>query len=105
MIVTLRVSPNKLRKTIEPSSIQAESPANESPVPEVGTPVETPAPASSGENASDSTPGTPSSQAVMGPPSDTLKKKGVKRSAVGSNGNELVAKIRGKPGPKKKQKL
>lgn len=102
----MQVSPDKLRKIIDPSSIQVDSPAKESPVPEVGTPAENAAPASSGENASDSTPGTPSSHAVMGPPqTDTLKKKGVKRSAAGANGNELVAKIRGKPGPKKKQKL
>ncbi|KAH7025873.1 INO80 complex, subunit Ies4 [Microdochium trichocladiopsis] len=105
MLVTLQVNPDKLRKIVDPSTANAEASIKESPAPEVGTPAEIPTAASSGENASDSTPGTPSSQAVMGPPSDTLKKKGVKRSAAGANGNEVVAKVRGKPGPKKKLKL
>jgi len=105
MLVTLQVTPEKLRKIIDPSTLVAESPVQGSPAPEVSTPADLPTAASSGENASDSTPGTPSSQAVMGPPTDILKKKGVKRGAAGANGNEVVAKVRGKPGPKKKLKL
>jgi len=40
----------------------------------------------------------------MGPPLEGPKKKGVKRSAAGINGNG-EPKVRGKPGPKKKQRL
>ncbi|KAI1109276.1 INO80 complex, subunit Ies4 [Nemania sp. NC0429] len=110
-IVTLRVSPDRLRKIIDPSWTKEESPKKESsassPVPANDVPV---AAASQEENASPSSPGTPAasgtpSQTTMGPPTDNPKKKGVKRSATVANANDPTAKIRGKPGPKKKARL
>ncbi|KAK6851082.1 hypothetical protein PG990_008025 [Apiospora arundinis] len=85
LISTLKVSPDRLRKIIAPSEVKEESPLKESPAP-----------------SASSNPGTPA-QVPMGPPTDGPKKKGVKRSAPGANGNE--PKIRGKPGPKKKPRL
>lgn len=110
-IVTLKVSPDKLRKLLDPTSVKEESPAKASPAPSSNTPAEPVAPAepaTNGENASTSNPGTPAqadtpSQTPMGPPTDGPKKKGVKRSAPGANGAEPRA--RGKPGPKKKPRL
>ncbi|KAK7942951.1 uncharacterized protein PG986_012064 [Apiospora aurea] len=105
LISTLKVSPGRLRKIIAPSEVKEESPLKESPAPSVSAPPsDAPAPptAVNGDNASESNPGTPA-QALMGPPTDGPKKKGVKRSAPGANGNE--PKIRGKPGPKKKPRL
>lgn len=101
-IVTLRVPPQRLRAIVDPDSVEDDTPAKQSPAA---------VPASGTENASDSTPnsppaGTPASQsAVMGPPSEGPKKKGVKRSAVAATNGNGEAKIRGKPGPKKKQRL
>ncbi|KAI0148854.1 INO80 complex, subunit Ies4 [Xylariaceae sp. FL1272] len=110
--VTLKVSADKLRKMLDPSSTKEESPAKSSPAPIVAAVNETPAPAASqDENATPSSPGgTPAamgtpSQAPMGPPVDGLKKKGVKRSSTAANGNDPTAKIRGKPGPKKRARL
>ncbi|KAL2196503.1 INO80 complex, subunit Ies4 [Corynascus similis CBS 632.67] len=101
-IVTLKVPPQKLRAIVDPDFVEEDTPAKQSPAA---------AAASGTENASDSTPnsppaGTPAAQsAVMGPPADGPKKKGVKRSAgAAANGNG-EAKVRGKPGPKKKQRL
>ncbi|KAK8098486.1 uncharacterized protein PG998_013972 [Apiospora kogelbergensis] len=94
-----------LRKIIAPSEVKEESPLKESPAPSASVPPsDAPAPpaAVNGDNASESNPGTPA-QVPMGPPTDGPKKKGVKRSAPGANGNE--PKIRGKPGPKKKPRL
>lgn len=74
------------------------------------TPVPAPAP-SNPENGSDSNPATPANggtpaPSVMGPPGEGQgpKKKGVKRSAAAANGDGQ-AKVRGKPGPKKRQRL
>ncbi|RYP56617.1 hypothetical protein DL771_011738 [Monosporascus sp. 5C6A] len=109
-IVTLRVTPMKLRQIIDPSSIKEESPVKEFPGTSAALPSETAAVASNGDNASESNAGTPApagtpAQAPMGPPTEAPKKKGVKRNAATANGSDPMAKIRGKPGPKKKPRL
>jgi len=106
-IVTLKVSPRKLRAIVDPASLKKEETpvkedAKDSPV----TSTTIPAP-SNAENASDSNPATPGANGTpapqpMGPPTEGPKKKGVKRSAGAANGEP---KARGKPGPKKKQRL
>ncbi|KAJ9156492.1 INO80 complex subunit 4 [Pleurostoma richardsiae] len=117
-LVTLTVSPDKLRSILEPAPEVAkeESPvkeSNESPATSTTLPT---APASIPENASNSDPATPVPEdgtpapSAMGPPGEGQgpKKKGVKRSAGAANGSGLSEpqmKIRGKPGPKKKQRL
>ncbi|KAH8670901.1 INO80 complex, subunit Ies4 [Xylariales sp. PMI_506] len=108
LLTTLKVTPILLRKLLDPSSVKEESPAKESPETPATMSVENAAAPSNGDNASESTPGTPTavgtpSQTSMGPPVDGAKKKGVKRSAPGANGTE--PKVRGKPGPKKKPRL
>ncbi|KAI2630074.1 INO80 complex, subunit Ies4 [Xylaria nigripes] len=110
-VVTLRVPPDRLRKILDPSWIKEQSPMKESFASSPAPFGENPAVAASqDDNASSSAPGTPavngtSSQTPMGPPTDNPKKKGVKRSAAAANGNDPTAKIRGKPGPKKKARL
>ncbi|KAH6649783.1 INO80 complex, subunit Ies4 [Chaetomium tenue] len=101
-IVTLKVPAQKLRAILDPDFIKEDTPAKQSPA----------AAATSGtENASDSTPnsppaGTPAAQSVaMGPPTEGPKKKGVKRSATAAANGNGEPKVRGKPGPKKKQRL
>lgn len=110
-LVTLQVPPDRLRKILDPTWTKEESPAKQStassPMPANEAPA---AAASQDENASPSSPGTPAtggtpSQTPMGPPTDNLKKKGIKRSAATANGSDPTAKIRGKPGPKKKARL
>ncbi|CAN8106357.1 unnamed protein product [Discula destructiva] len=104
-IVTLKVSPNRLRSIIYPDAEVAreETPIKDAKVSPASTP--TPAPAASADIvASDSNPATPGASgtpapAVMGPPE---KKKSVKRSAPAANGE---SKAKGKPGPKKRQRL
>ncbi|KAL1842028.1 hypothetical protein VTJ49DRAFT_6194 [Mycothermus thermophilus] len=95
-IVTLKVPPNKLRAIIDPDSVADD----------VNKPSPSPAnPNSGAENASDSAAPSPPASS-MGPPADGPKKKGVKRTAgaAGVNGNG-EPRVRGKPGPKKKQRL
>ncbi|KAI8633853.1 INO80 complex, subunit Ies4 [Xylariaceae sp. FL1651] len=110
-VVTLRVPSDRLRKVLDPSWTKEESPVKESSAPLLVPPTETPAVATpQDDNASPSSPDTPAasgtpSQAAMGPPTDGIKKKGVKRSAAAANSNDPTAKIRGKPGPKKKARL
>ncbi|KAI1129164.1 INO80 complex, subunit Ies4 [Nemania abortiva] len=110
-VVMLRVSSDRLRKVLDPSWTKEESPMKESsassPAPVNDVPV---AAVSQEDNASPSSPGTPAasgtpSQTPMGPPTDNPKKKGVKRSAAAANANDPTAKVRGKPGPKKKARL
>lgn len=108
-IVTLKVLPDRLQNLLAPASQSAkeETPINDVDVkdsPSASTPVPAPA-ASNPENGSDSNPATPANggtpaPSVMGPPD---KKKGVKRSAAAANGDG--AKVRGKPGPKKRQRM
>lgn len=112
-IVTLQVPSDKLRAIVDPASLVKE----ETPVPPVKDAKDSPAtsttlPAatnSNGENASDSNPATPAASGtpapqLMGPPTEGPKKKGVKRAAGAANGNG-EPKARGKPGPKKKQRV
>ncbi|KAK1829061.1 DUF1711-domain-containing protein [Podospora conica] len=112
LVITLKVKPHKLRLILQPDSAKEDTPMKDvkvSPAPSATLPV-APNSNSNGENASDSTPdtpaaGTPAPQPnAMGPPAEGPKKKGVKRSAAAANGNG-EPKVRGKPGPKKKQRL
>ncbi|KAH9906686.1 DUF1711-domain-containing protein [Xylariomycetidae sp. FL2044] len=108
-VITLRLAPALLRKILDPSSVKEESPAKPSPAASIATPNDAVAVATNGDNASESNPDTPAagatpSQAPMGPPTEAPKKKGVKRSSTAANGDP-TAKIRGKPGPKKKPRL
>lgn len=99
-IVTLKVTPERLRAIFDPDILMEDAPASKA----------SPAAANSNtENATESNPNSPSAstpagQSVMGPPAEGPKKKGVKRgaAALGPNGEP---KPRGKPGPKKKQRL
>ena len=118
-VVTLKVSPQRLRAVADPDSVMEDAPAKPSPAPSA-TPTTTAAagaaataPSSHAENGTDSAAnsppadGTPAAQSAgMGPPAEGPKKKGVKRSAgaAAANGNG-EPKLRGKPGPKKKQRL
>ncbi|KAI2601728.1 DUF1711-domain-containing protein [Hypoxylon sp. NC1633] len=110
-VVTLRVPSIKLRKIVDPSSVKEESPVKESPAAPATFPANEQLPTTSnGDNGSASSPGTPAaagtpSQVTMGPPTEAPKKKGVKRTAAAANGSDPTAKIRGKPGPKKKPRL
>ncbi|KAI2473132.1 DUF1711-domain-containing protein [Annulohypoxylon bovei var. microspora] len=109
-LVTLRVSSLNLRKILDPSSTKEESPVKESDTASTTVPSDQAPAASNGDNASASSPSTPAaagtpSQVPMGPPTEAPKKKGVKRSAAAANGSDPSAKIRGKPGPKKKPRL
>jgi len=126
-MVTVTVTPSKLRKILNVDIAGDEAQESASPATEV-TPKEeekAPAPAlanetngspttsatlpitqPNGETASDSNPGTPAANGTPAPgsaPADANgKKKGTKRSAGTAN---LEAKPRGKPGPKKKPRL
>jgi hypothetical protein len=108
-LITLKVLPQKLRAIVDPDFVKEDTPAKQSPATSATLVA---APNSNTEMASDSTPnsppaaGTPAAQSTnMGPPTEGPKKKGVKRSAgAAANGNG-EPKVRGKPGPKKKQKL
>jgi hypothetical protein len=108
-IVTLKVTPRNLRAIIDPESLKKEvTPVKEDIKDSPATSTTIPAPANPNpENASDSNPPTPAASGTpapqsMGPPVEGPKKKGVKRSAGAANGE---SKARGKPGPKKKQRL
>ncbi|KAF5678794.1 extracellular alpha-1,4-glucan glucosidase [Fusarium denticulatum] len=123
LIVTRKVSPDKLRALLAPDSIKEESPskdlkanADSSTDAVSASGSQPPASNTNGDNASDSNAATPVPDATpadgtpapsaMGPPTDGAKKKGVKRSAAGANGTiDGVPKPRGKPGPKKKPRL
>jgi hypothetical protein len=107
--VTLRVEPRKLRAIIDPASLKKEDAPIKEDVREspAGSANVLPA-ATNGaalENPSDSNPATPATETPvptpMGPPTEGPKKKGVKRAANGTG----EPKARGRPGPKKKQRL
>ncbi|KAK0728470.1 INO80 complex, subunit Ies4 [Lasiosphaeria miniovina] len=110
LIVSLKTTPKRLRAIVDPDSVKEETPVRElkeSPATSTTLPA---APNSNTENASDSTPntpaGTPAAQpSIMGPPADGPKKKGVKRGAGAAAIGNGEPKVRGKPGPKKKQRL
>ncbi|CAP72663.1 uncharacterized protein PODANS_2_940 [Podospora anserina S mat+] len=105
-LVTLRVPSAKLRAIVDPDYVKEDSPVKESPATSTTLPAATVN--STTENASDSSPNTPAAgtpappSVSMGPPAEGPKKKGVKRGAAALNGEP---KVRGKPGPKKKQRL
>ncbi|KAL2018837.1 hypothetical protein VTK56DRAFT_326 [Thermocarpiscus australiensis] len=108
LVVTLKAPSKKLRAILDPDYVTEDTPAKQSPATSATLLAGA---ASITENASDSaanTPadGTPAPQSSsMGPPTEGPKKKGVKRSAGAAiNGND-GPKVRGKPGPKKKQKF
>lgn len=113
-LVTLKVSSDRLRTLLDPTS---QSPKEDTPMkdakdsPSAESTSLQAAAASIPENASDSNPATPANgstpvPSVMGPPGEGQgpKKKGVKRSAAAVNG-DAASKIRGKPGPKKRQRM
>lgn len=108
-VLTLKVSPDRLRALLDPASqaIKEDTPMKDvKDSPGASTPVPAPTASSNPENPSDSSPATPANgdtpaPAAMGPPD---KKKGVKRSAAAANGDGH-AKVRGKPGPKKRQRM
>lgn len=111
-VITLKVSSDRLRKLLAPASadIKEDTPIKDvkDSTPANSPPVVAPA-ASNPEIGSESNPATPANggtpaPSVMGPP-DTkaaAKKGGVKRSAGAANGD---GKPRGKPGPKKRQRM
>ncbi|KUI58492.1 INO80 complex subunit 4 [Cytospora mali] len=112
-LITLKVSPDRLRTLLDPAS---ETPKEDTPMKDAkDSPSDSTsllaATATNPENASDSNPATPANgstpvPSVMGPPGEGQgpKKKGVKRSAAAANGDG-ASKIRGKPGPKKRQRM
>ncbi|KAK3325597.1 INO80 complex subunit Ies4-domain-containing protein [Apodospora peruviana] len=112
-IITLRTTPKQLRAIVDPDSVKEDSPPPKEVVDESpGTSATIPAaPNSNAENASDSSPNTPAAgtpapqSATMGPPAEGPKKKGPKRSAMAAANGNGELKVRGKPGPKKKQRL
>lgn len=125
LLVTLKISPEKLAKIVDPQPVKEESPFKEdkeikdtvdSPTPDAASASgsQPPASNSNGDNVSDSNAATPAADATpadgtpvpsaMGPPTEGPKKKGVKRSATNSN-IDGIPKPRGKPGPKKKPRL
>ncbi|KAG9248563.1 INO80 complex, subunit Ies4 [Calycina marina] len=111
-IVTLKLSPESLRQFSAPEiqkTVKEESAAKESPT---NTPATEPSPAivDAAKASPDATTnpllanGTPlPSSSMPPPPTESVKKKGLKRAApvIGPDGN----KIRGKPGPKKRPRL
>ncbi|ATY59842.1 DUF1711 domain [Cordyceps militaris] len=112
LIITLSVPSSILREAIGHDATKPESPATASDQKDSSDAKEspsTPVPAANGsaETASDSNAATPAAEgtpapSAMGPPIDG-RKKGVKRGATATG--DGLAKIRGKPGPKKKPRL
>lgn len=109
-IITLKLSPEKLRKFAPPDvkkEVKEEPVIKESP--SAIAPAES-APASDGLKISDSTTstlptaGTPLPLSSMPPPTEGVKKKGVKRGTAALTADGLP-KVRGKPGPKKRPRL
>ncbi|PHH70868.1 hypothetical protein CDD80_5677 [Ophiocordyceps camponoti-rufipedis] len=117
LVVTLTISPDRLRCIISPESVKDDkssapskdaerSPSNSSNSISATQPT-----TSHAENASDSNAPTPAADgtpapSAMKPPAEGPKKKGTKRSAAAANGSgDGVAKPRAKPGPKKKPRL
>jgi len=110
MIITLKISPKALLR-FEPAAVVKE----ESPSKESSSTISNPqpvAPSSSGDNPSESNTNTPAAAGTpvpfpssMPPPTEGVKKKGMKRSAGPVLGPDGLPKPRGKPGPKKKARL
>ncbi|TGO17262.1 hypothetical protein BTUL_0019g00520 [Botrytis tulipae] len=110
MIITLRLSPAKLRGVGQPL-IKEDSPSKDSTstIPTT-TPV---AKSQNGDAQAESDPNTPVPNGTdtpvsssMPPPTEAIKKKaGVKRSSTAALGSDTTPRARGKPGPKKKARL
>jgi hypothetical protein len=117
MIITLKVSPKVLHKFEPAAPVEAEPKQvvkEESPSKESSSTLFHPVPiavaSSNDENPTESTPNTPIPSgtpvpSLMLPPTEGVKKKGVKRSAGPALGPDGLPKPRGKPGPKKKARL
>ena len=108
MIVTLKLSPKALQRFALAPMIKEESPSKDSSSTISNTiPAAT---STAGDNLSESNSNTPVASgtpvpSLMLPPTEGVKKKGVKRSSGVALGVEAVPKVRGKPGPKKKPRL
>ncbi|RDW62744.1 hypothetical protein BP5796_11046 [Coleophoma crateriformis] len=113
LLVTLKVSPKELQ-TFSPlgDTVKEESPSKDSlPTPPAAVDA-TPTSSAVVEMALDSNSNTPAASGTpvpssMPPPTEGVKKRGVKRSsgvALGPDGM-IIPKVRGKPGPKKKPRL
>ncbi|TGO55398.1 hypothetical protein BOTNAR_0245g00030 [Botryotinia narcissicola] len=110
MIITLKLSPAKLRGVGQPL-IKEDSPSKDSTstIPAT-TPV---AKSQNGDAQAESDPNTPVPNGTdtpvsssMPPPTEAIKKKaGVKRSSTAALGSDTTPRARGKPGPKKKARL
>ncbi|KAJ4418365.1 hypothetical protein N0V82_005646 [Gnomoniopsis sp. IMI 355080] len=108
-IVVLKVSPDKLQAITNPTPrlTKEDTPMKDMKISPDSTPVTASATLNADNPASDSAPATPGANggtpapSAMGPPD---KKKGVKRSAGAAAANG-EAKAKGKPGPKKRQRL
>lgn len=105
MIITLKVSPQALRpfgpvEQVKEESKESSPSSNTQPIA-----------ASSSNGATESNANTPIANTgtpvpvLMPPPTEGIKKKGVKRSAGPVLGPDGLPKPRGKPGPKKKARL
>ncbi|RDL40365.1 Uncharacterized protein BP5553_00344 [Venustampulla echinocandica] len=122
LIVTLTLSPKALERFAPPSSPandevvkeeieNEESPSKDSPASSTSNTLPV-APSSNDDNKSESTntpvpTDTTPAPSSMPPPTEGVKKKGVKRSAAVALGPDglPIPKVRGKPGPKKKARL
>ncbi|PMD23806.1 DUF1711-domain-containing protein [Hyaloscypha hepaticicola] len=110
LTLTFKLPPKALQKFEPATLVKEESPSKES-----SSTISNPppvAPSSNGDNPSESNANTPAATATgtpvpssMPPPTEGVKKKGVKRSAGPALGPDGLPKPRGKPGPKKKARL
>ncbi|KAH8601030.1 INO80 complex, subunit Ies4 [Bisporella sp. PMI_857] len=112
LLVTLKLSPEKLRK-FAAAEVKKESKEDSSSKDFLSADAnaETAAATNDGdkplESAND-TPtasGTPAPTSSMPPPTEGVKKKGVKRTSTTALAPDGTPKVRGKPGPKKRPRL
>ncbi|PBP20466.1 DUF1711 domain protein [Diplocarpon rosae] len=107
MLVTLKLSPTRLFRFADPVKEEVKEETKESSTTASTLPIAPVANVDMPSSESTNTPlaaGTPVPSISMPPPTEVVKKKGVKRSgpALGPDG---LPKPRGKPGPKKKARL
>ncbi|KAH8796616.1 INO80 complex, subunit Ies4 [Hyaloscypha finlandica] len=108
LVFKFKLPPNALQRFEPATLVKEESPSKES-----SSTISNPppvAPSSNGDNPSESNVNTPAANGTpvpssMPPPTEGVKKKGVKRSAGPALGPDGLPKPRGKPGPKKKARL
>ncbi|KAH8687500.1 INO80 complex, subunit Ies4, partial [Tricladium varicosporioides] len=112
-IITLKLSPKALQG-FDPTLIKEDSPSKDSPSSSSASNTLPIAPSSNSDNKSESNANTPLPvdtttpvPTSMPPPTEVMKKKGIKRNAVVALGPDglPIPKVRGKPGPKKKARL